>query len=204
MKNLKVMILANDTTYTYNLRNEIIERLVADGHEVLIASQPLLLQDELKALGARLIDIETNRHGVNPFSDLGLLLKYRKLLLDEKPDIALTYNIKPNAYGGIACRMTKTHYIPNITGLGTAVEYPGLMQKISTKLYKAGVAGADCIMFQNEENRQFFIEHHMMPKKARTRLLPGSGVSLKVHQVMDYAADKETVNFLFVARVMAE
>lgn len=204
MKKLKVMILANDTTYTYNLRNEIIERLVADGNEVVIASQPLLLQDDLRGMGARLVDIETNRHGTNPFSDLSLLRKFRKILLDEKPDVVLTYNIKPNAYGGIACRMTKTHYIPNITGLGTAVEYPGLMQKISIKLYKAGVARADCVMFQNEENIRFFVDHHMMQKNARIRLLPGSGVSLKVHKAMEYPADGEKINFLFIARVMAE
>lgn len=204
MKKLKVMILANDTTYTYNLRNEIIERLASDGHEVVVASQPLLLQEELKSLGCRLVNIETNRHGTNPLSDLGLLMKFRMVLSEERPDVALTYNIKPNAYGGIACRMTKTHYIPNITGLGTAVEYPGLMQKISTKLYKAGVAGADCIMFQNDENKQFFIDHHMMPKKARTRLLPGSGVSLKVHKAMEYPVDTGVINFLFIARVMAE
>ena len=204
MKKLKVMILANDTTYTYNLRDEIIERLAADGHDVIVVSQLLLLQEELKGLGCRLVDVETNRHGTNPLSDLKLLLKFWKVLLDEKPDVALTYNIKPNAYGGIACRMTGTHYIPNITGLGTAVEYPGLLQKISRKLYKAGVAGADCIMFQNEANKQFFVEHHMVPKKVRTRLLPGSGVSLKVHKAMEYPAENTGINFLFIARVMAE
>ena len=69
MRKLKVMILANDTTYTYNLRNEIIECLAADGHDVVVASQPLLLQEELRGLGCRLIDIETNRHGTNPLSD---------------------------------------------------------------------------------------------------------------------------------------
>ena len=204
MKKLKVIILANDTTYTYNLRNEIIERLILDGHEVVIASQLLHHQDSLEQLGCRLINIETNRHGTNPFSDIGLLMKFIKVLKDEKPDVALTYNIKPNAYGGIACRMTKTNYIPNITGLGTAVEYPGLMQMISTKLYKAGVAGADCIMFQNEENRQFFIDHHMMTNDVRTRLLPGSGVSLKVHKPLEFNTDDDVINFLFIARIMAE
>ena len=204
MKILKILILANDTTYTFNLRNEIIERLVADGHEVVVASQPLLHQEELKNLGCRLIDIETNRHGTNPLSDIRLLMRYKKVIREEKPNVVLTYNIKPNAYGGMACRMTKTHYISNITGLGTAVEYPGLMQIISTKLYKAGVAGADCIMFQNEENKQFFFKHHMIPKNARIRLLPGSGVSLKVHKPMKYPADGEKINFLFIARVMVE
>lgn len=196
--------MANDTTYTYNLRNEIIERFVADGHKVVVVSQPLLLIDELKGLGCRLIDINTNRHGTNPFSDFGLLIKFKKILMDEKPDIVLTYNIKPNVYGGIACQMTKTPYIPNITGLGTAVEYPGIMQRISTLLYKFGVGGACCIFFQNEENKQFFVVHHMMPKRTRTRVIPGSGVSLTKHKPMDYPDDGDMINFLFIARVMQE
>ena len=201
---MKIIIFANDTTYTYNLRNELIERMIEDGCEVVIASQPLLLQDKLKQMGVRLIDINTNRHSANPISDILLLKKYLKILKLEKPDIALTYNIKPNVYGGIACRITKTNYIPNITGLGTAVEYPGIMQKITKRLYKVGIAGADCVMFQNDENKQFFIDHHMMPKHSRIRLLPGSGVSLKVHQLIEYPPDGEKINFLFIARVMAE
>ena len=198
------MILANDTTYTYNLRNEIIERLIADGHEVVIVSKPLLFREELQELGCRLIDLETNRHGTSPVSDLKLLRNYRRILADEKPDVVLTYNIKPNVYGGLACRMTKTHFLPNITGLGTAVEYPGLMQKISSKLYKAGVARADCVFFQNEENRAFFTSHRMLRKDARTRLLPGSGVSLKVHKPMPYPEKGDKTHFLFIARVMQE
>ena len=199
----KVMLLANDTTYTYNLRNEVIEKLIEEGYEVVIASQPLLLQDELKALGARLVDIQTNRHGTNPVSDLGLLRRYIKLLRDEKPDVVLTYNIKPNAYGGMACRLTKTKYLPNITGLGTAVEYESAMQKLTIKLYKSGVAGASCVFFQNEENRKFFEEHKMLREGTRTVLLPGSGVSLKFHKPMEYP-EGVTVNFLFIARLLKE
>lgn len=204
VKHLKVLILANDTTYTYNLRNEVIERLIAEGNSVVVASQPLLLQEELKELGCRLVDIKTDRHGRNLFSDLALLRKYQRVLSDEKPDVVLTYNIKPNAYGGMACRMAGIHYFPNITGLGTAMEYPGLMQKITTKLVKTGVAKADCIFFQNEENRQFFIDHHLMRRKTRTRLLPGSGVSLKMHKAMEYPMDENGIVFLFIARLMRE
>lgn len=204
MNKLKILMLTNDTTYTYNLRNELIERLAADGHEVVVASRPLLLQDELKALGCKLIDIETDRNGTNPFSDLYLLIKYRKILQKERPNIVLTYNIKPNVYGGMACRMAGVHYIPNITGLGTAVEYPGLLQKITTKLYKVGVAKADCIMFQNEENKQFFFDKKIIAKNTHTRVLPGSGVSLRMHKPLDYPKDGGITNFLFVARIMKE
>ena len=204
MKGLKVLVLANDTTYAFNLRDELLERLVSDGNEVVVASQPLLYQDELKDMGCRLIDIETNRHGKNPLSDLGLLSKFKKLLKTEKPDMVLTYNIKPNVYGGMACKSLKIRYIPNITGLGTAVEYPGMMQKLTTRLYKSGVAGASCIMFQNDENLAFFAEHKMLKQGVRTRLLPGSGVNLNKHKAMPYPENSDTINFLFIARVLKE
>ena len=203
MHRLKVMILANDTTYTYNLRNEVIEGLAGRNYEVVIVSQPLLLQDELKNLGCRLIDIETDRHGTNPLSDVSLLLKYVKILRREKPDLVLTYNIKPNVYGGMACKLLKIHCMPNITGLGTAVENSGPIQNITLLLYKAGVAGADCIFFQNEANQSFFHAHRLLGKKQHTRLLPGSGVSLKMHQPLPYHNDG-TVHFLFIARIMKE
>lgn len=197
-------MLVNDTTYTFNLRDQVIERLVKEGFEVVIASQPLLHQDGLKDLGARLIDIQTNRHGTNPISDIKLLKKYIKVIREEKPVVVLTYNIKPNAYGGMACRITKTKYLSNITGLGTAVEIPGLMQKITMRLYKAGVWGASCVFFQNEENRQFFITHKMLRTGCKTILLPGSGVNLDKHKVLDCPDDNDKINFLFIARVMKE
>lgn len=204
MKKRKILILANDTTYTYNLRDEMIRRLVEDGNDVAVACQPLLRQAELRELGARLISLETNRHGKNPLSDLGLLARFRKVIRVERPDVVLTYNIKPNVYGGMACRMTGTPYIVNITGLGTAVEHPGFLQNITVRLYKAGVAGAACVFFQNEENRRFFRERRMLRKNARQRLLPGSGVSLRQHRAMPYPPKDGKIHFLFVARVMAE
>ena len=70
-----MLIIANDTTYTYNLRNEIIKGLVDEGFEVVVVSQPLLHQNSLRALGARLIDIQTNRHRVNPIFDLLLFIR---------------------------------------------------------------------------------------------------------------------------------
>ena len=200
----KVLMLANDTTYTFNLRDQVIEGLVQEGFEVVVASQLLLHQDGLRELGARLIDIQINRHGTNPASDIKLLRKYIKIIREEEPDVVLTYNIKPNVYGGMACRITKTKYLPNITGLGTAVEIPGLMQKITIKLYKAGVWGASCVFFQNEENKRFFINHKMLKTGCKTVLLPGSGVNLSKHKALDYPDDNGDISFLFVARVMKE
>jgi len=204
MKKLKIALAANDTTYTYNLRKAILSRLLAEGHEVIVVAKKMLFQEELQSMGCRLVGIETNRHGMNPLSELSLFRSYWKALKEEKPDLVLSYNIKPNSYAGIVCQKLKIHYIPNITGLGTPLEKPGIFQRMFRFLYKSGVSGADCIMFQNADNKQYFCRYHMLKKNTRTRLIPGSGVDLNEHEVLPYPDDKNQVHFLFIARVMKE
>lgn len=201
--NKKIMLLTNDTTYVYNLRREIIQRLISEGYEVVIATKILLKCNELECMGCRLISVDSDRHGTNPLTDIVLLCRYIEVLRKEKPDIVLTYNIKPNVYGGMACRFLNIKYLPNITGLGTAVEYPGKLQWLTTKLYKWGVSRAKCIFFQNEENMHFFKKHKMLPKKSKVVLLPGSGVNLNAHSILPYTPGS-VVNFLFVARLLQE
>ena len=48
---------------------------------------------------------------MNPFKDLKLLLFYRRLMKRYRPEAVLTYTIKPNIYGGLAARMTKTRCV---------------------------------------------------------------------------------------------
>ena len=55
----KAVMLINDTTYAFNLRGAIIEKLVSEGFEIVIVGQLLKHQDKLKSLGAKLIGVET-------------------------------------------------------------------------------------------------------------------------------------------------
>ena len=87
--NEKAVMLINDTTYAFNLRGAVIEKLIDEDFEVVIVGQLLKYQDKLKAMGAKLIGVETGRHGTNPISDLQLMQTYRKILKAEKPDVVL-------------------------------------------------------------------------------------------------------------------
>lgn len=48
---MKIAILANDTTYTYNLRGALLRRLLAAGHRVTVISQLRGFWPELEAMG---------------------------------------------------------------------------------------------------------------------------------------------------------
>ena len=199
----KVVMLINDTTYAFNLRGAIIERLICEGYEVVIVSQLLKHQDKLKEMGAKLVGVETGRHGTNPFSDLALKNKYKMILCREKPNLVLTYNIKPNVYGGIVCQSLNIPYITNVTGLGTPVEKPGILQKLTILLYRIGIRRASCVFFQNKDNKRFFEQHNMLKENAKVRVLPGSGVDLEKHSILPWP-EEEKIHFLFAARIMKE
>lgn len=200
---MNIVLIANDTTYVYNLRREVLAEMIAQGHRVTVLSQFLAHKEALEQMGCALVDVRNSRRGTNPLADLKLMGRYLRILGTIKPDMVFLYNIKPDIYAGLVCRLLGIRYAPNVTGLGTAVEYPGKMQQLTTRLYKWGVAGADCIFFQNGENLRFFQERKLLPRKGRICLLPGSGVNLQTHPPLPYEPG-ETVHFLFVARLLKE
>lgn len=200
---MKIAILANDTTYTYNLRGALLRRLLAAGHRVTVISQLRGFWPELEAMGCTLIGIDNDRHGKNPLQDGRLLLRYLSILRQEQPEAVLSFNIKPNIYGGMACRHLGIRFLPNVTGLGTALEYPGPLQALTCALYRIGVSRADCIFFQNRSNQDFFASRRLISPGTRSVLLPGSGVDLGAFSPLPYPWG-DTVHFLFVSRILKE
>ena len=143
----KVLFLVNHEVVIYNFRLELVEQLLKNGHSVIISSPYGEKIDDLVKLGCEYYDIEIARHGVNPIKELQLISSYKKLLKTVKPDVVLTYTIKPNVYGGMACASLGVPYVVNITGLGTAVENGGILQKITLTLYRIGLRKAQKVFF---------------------------------------------------------
>src|SRR5690625_672404 len=188
----KVLFLVNHDVVIYNFRLEIVQRLLKEGYEVHISSPYGERIDDLIELGCKYIEVEIARHGTNLVEEAKLFLYYRKVIKDIKPDAVLSFTIKPNIYGGMAARISGIPYIANITGLGTAVENEGLLQKISIMLYKVAFKKVSRVFFQNEENQQFFIDNKIAVEKHK--LIPGSDVNLEHFHLMEYPSD-DTVEF---------
>lgn len=197
----KVLILANNDVGLYKFRKELLEELVRD-FEVFVSvpNGDYLLR--IKQLGCKLIETSINRRGTNPVTDLKLLIHYLKTIRNLRPDIVLTYTIKPNIYGGLACRIARVPYISNITGLGTAVENKGLIQKIVLQLYCIGLKSASCVFFQNKSNKEFLLRNNVVQSKIR--LIPGSGVNIEQFKLEEYPPHSEKIRFLFIGRIMRE
>lgn len=196
----KILILANSSGGLYDFRNELVKRLL-ENYGVTASLPDQVKTKELEAEGCRIIHTPINRRGMNPLEDLKLLLSYRQLLVTEKPDLVLTYTIKPNIYGGMCCRLKRIPYVTTITGLGSNFQKQGFLKQMIIRMYRAALKKAECVFFQNEQNRQIFRECRIEGKKSV--LVNGSGVNLNRHMFEEYPIGGP-VRFLFIGRIMKE
>ena len=196
----KILVLANSSKGVYGFRNELMLKML-EFYEVYVSVPDEVCTEELAQEGCKIIDTPINRRGMNPVEDMKLFLSYRRLLKQIRPDVVLTYTIKPNIYGGFACRLGKVPYMATVTGLGSAMEGDGILQKLTTGLYKVAMKRASCIFFQNEMNMQIFEKRNIKGKTQKR--VSGSGVDLERFSYMEMP-DTDLVRFMFVSRIMKE
>lgn len=198
---MQILILANHSGGLYDFRKDLIAELKTHA-SVAVAVPHNDRWDELNGLADRVIELPIDRRGMNPLHDGKLFRQYRAILKEIKPDLVLTYTIKPNIYGGLACRMAHIPYAVNITGLGSAIENGGWLKKFVLALYRPALKGARVVFFENAGNRDTLAATGVVPK-GRDVVLHGAGVNLEDYPCQPYPQEGP-VRFLFVGRVMHE
>lgn len=196
----KILMITNHSYMLYRFRLELIQALMKQ-HEVVLSMPFVGHEDDFQALGLRCIETDVDRRGINPATDLKLLCTYRKLLKQERPDLVITYSIKPNIYGGLACRMAGIPYCANVQGLGTAFQRKGLAQFV-TVLYRLALGKAKTVFFENEANAAEFCRRGILAPEKET-VLPGAGINLERFPYVAYP-ENEAVHFLYLSRIMKE
>lgn len=199
---MKILILANHDVGLYRFRGELIRRLL-EKHTVLAALPYGDAVEQLKADGCDFTELPVDRRGIDPFRDALLLFRCVKLIRREKPDLVITYTVKPNIYGGLACRLCGVRYAANITGLGTAFQSDGLLKKLVSALYRIALKKACRIFFENEANKTVFVGANLA-EDAQCLLLNGAGVDLTQFEFSEYPAEEDPIRFLFIGRIMRE
>lgn len=195
---MNVLILTNSSGGMYAFRREIVAE-IARKADVFLCMPDGLYIDYWESIGCTCIYNNFDRHGINAIHELKQIRVYCDVIDQVNPDICLTFTIKPNVYGGIACRIKKIPYLSNVTGLGDAIENGGLLGRIAIELYRVGIKSAACVFFQNTCNRMFFEKNRLISGKCR--VIPGSGVNLTTFKYIPYPKREAIIHFLFVGRI---
>lgn len=196
----KVIIITNHSYMLYRFRKELLSRL-AQYCEIVICTPFVGHEDDFKEYGYTLIETPLNRRGMNPAEDLGLIRQYRKVLKEQKPDLVITYSIKPNIYAGALCASMHIPYIANVQGLGTAFESRKMAAAVS-KMYHFGLRKASRVIFENETDANEFINRRIVLQK-NLAVMQGAGVNLQEYKYTEYPKN-DLVHFLYIGRIMTE
>ncbi|MCL2019381.1 MAG: glycosyltransferase family 4 protein [Oscillospiraceae bacterium] len=179
---------------------ELTDRLINNGYNVTLCF-PLENEDN-PFKNCNIINIHIDRRGMNPFKDLKLFFKYLSILRKVKPDVVLTYTIKPNLYGGLACVLQKVPFMPNITGLGSSFHKRGIVQKLIIAFSKFVFRKAATVFVQNDDILKYLREINAVSDNVVR--IPGSGVNLEKYVLLEYPKEDTPIVFNFVARIMKE
>lgn len=195
-----ILIASNVTGGLYEFRQELLETLTKENKVIVLGSKTGHI-DDLLNLGCEVIETPLERHGTNPLTELKLVKKYKKIIKDKKPDVVLTYTVKPNVYVGMACASLGVPYVANVTGVGPAIDNGGLLKFITLSLYRYGLRKAKKVFFQNRADMELMEREHIV--KVPHELIPGSGVNLDRYSVLEYPKSDE-IHFVFIARIVKE
>jgi galacturonosyltransferase len=187
--------------YIYNLRNELIIRLIKEGYQVTVCGSGGSLAQSFKNMGCDFEELQVNRRGKNPFSDLRVFFQYLRIIKRQKPNVVLTYTIKPNIYASIVCRILKIPYINNVTGIAVTGS-DGFLQNALFFMQKLALKKSACVFFQNEKNYSLYREKNIV--NTQGRLIPGSGINLEKFKTVEYPAESGALKFVSIARIRKE
>lgn len=200
-KKRKYLIVTNHSYMLWRFRKELISELQKTG-EVVISTPFVGHEEDFSAMGCRLIETQLDRRSINPKTDWRLYRFYKKLLRAERPDLVITYSIKPNIYAGYACKKIGLPYCVNVQGLGTAFQKPAIA-RVVTLMYRGALKGVQTVFFENEGNAQEFLKRGIVPQ-SRVTVLKGAGINLEEYPLQPYPSEADGVRVLYLGRIMKE
>ncbi len=200
---MHILMTVNAAWNIWNFRRPLVEALASGGHRITVLAPPDDAVPELEQLGCRVCSLEMCVKGLNPLEDLKLQRRFGRIFREERPDAVLSYTIKNNIFGARAAKPADVPFIPNVTGLGTAFLSGKLLQTVTEQLYRRSFAPLPVVFFQNEDDRDLFLER-LLVRVDQARLLPGSGIDLDRFSSAAMPAPEEPTTFLMIARLLRD
>ena len=149
-KNKKIVISANSSWNIYNFRRELINELQNNNYQIVVVSPKDQYTKVIINNNVKYINIDINRKSIFLLNNLKTFLAYIKIFFVEKPNIFLSYTIKPTIIGTLASLFFPSIKVyNNITGLGTFFFKRNLLYFIILIFYKIIFFKSTKVFFQN-------------------------------------------------------
>ncbi|WP_241908876.1 glycosyltransferase family 4 protein [Vibrio kanaloae] len=204
---MKITIHSSLASSLINFRGSLINDMIRMGHPISAISSDASVDDldKFREIGINYNQIELSRNGLNIISDFKYLIAIIRCYFTLRPDIILSYTVKPIIWGGIASYfLPKNKYFAMVTGTGYAFQKGGRAKNILRAaviiLYRVSLRNATSIIFQNSDNLREFVELDIV-KLEKCFLVNGSGVDLSHYKASTLPPKP---HFLLIARLLGD
>ena len=198
----KITILENTIFSTNTARLTLTQVLIDKGYHITILSTG---NDKDMATarnkGFKVIDVGSSN--TNIFDVFGYMRNLRRELKKSKPDVCLTFSIRPAIWGNMVTRLLKIPTITNISGIGPLAESETLPYKVARLLYKFVLKKTARVFFQNPDDRNVFLTKKFV-QQHKTEIIPGSGVDYEYYKPIPKKRIDEKFVFLFISRLIKD
>jgi galacturonosyltransferase len=194
------MLGCQDNSF-YNFRKELVIALKDNGYNVILAAPYGKKIDYFVNHGIKFVEIQMERRGTNPISDLKIVSQYLRIMKSYKVDIVLTFSSKCAIYGGWTTKILNIPCIVNNSGLIILPSNKRFLQPLINLMYKISDNKVSCMMYQNSYERD--VLNKILNNRVEYKLIPGSGVNLDEFKYVEYPEEKEgRIIFNYMARIM--
>jgi glycosyltransferase involved in cell wall biosynthesis len=198
----KIVVIENGLFSTYTMREGLMLHLLKEGCEVYILTHANRFLPQVEKIGLKVIDVGSGN--LNPFKVSRYIYSLWKSLKKIKPDVCLTFSIRPAIWGNLITRELKIPTITNITGVGPLFTSKNIVYRMARLLYRNALSKTEKVFFQNFDDMDLFIEKKFVKKEIAERI-PGSGVDYKKFSPMiSGQRHNGTFIFLFIGRLIKD
>ena len=204
MENKKILLITNQSNTVINFRKDLILYLQSLKNTVYVVSGDDIRKVEIEKLGVDFKCIKFNNRSKNPFSLISLKRKLKIYISKLKPDIVLTFQIKPNIIGTTAsAKCGINNVFAFVEGLGDPFQPKSLLDKIMlhfiVALYRSGLKRTKLVYFLNDDDKKEFVYRKIVPAK-KTTVIKGIGIDTDFFRPPDAPNDEN--NVLMISRLI--
>lgn len=205
---LRCVVISPIASSLLRFRGALLKAIHDAGLEVLgvAPEEDAQVRSQLEAWGGRFCAVPMSRTGKNPLSDLRLLLRFARLFREERPDLLLSYTIKPIIYGSLAARLQRVpSQFSMVTGAGYAFLKENWRQRavgaLVRPLYRLAFQTNRKVFFLNPDDQKMFSDLGLVAP-SKTLLLNGEGIDLAEFPAVPPV--RSPVVFLMIGRLYRE
>jgi glycosyltransferase involved in cell wall biosynthesis len=202
LRGKKIAVIENGLFSTYTMREALMLHLIQEGCEVYILTHTNRFVEQVEQMGLQVINIGSGN--LNPFKVSRYIYNLHKALKKIKPDVCLTFSIRPAIWGNFITRRLGIPTITNITGTGPLFLSNSIAYRIARSMYKKALSKTRKVFFQNYDDMDLFLENKFVKKSVAERI-PGSGVDYnKFKPIIVKDKDPSVFSFLFIGRLIKD